>query len=101
LHLIETGLANSPTPGGYANLTAIYLAGGDIEQASTIAHEALARWPDDTRLLVLLVDMPAAKSDPKSRLEYLNRLVALEPQNRGLQAEFHKAEAQASTNLQG
>jgi len=79
IQTIEEELARSPTAEAFANLADVYRAGRDFARAQLIIDEALARWPDNLSLLCVAHDVALNRGDSRKVIEYLERLMKLEP----------------------
>jgi demethylmacrocin O-methyltransferase len=93
--VIEHELSGAPTAEGLANLSDLYLRGGNLARAKEIAGEAVSRWPTNTAALMAAYEVAGRQNDMRARQQYLDRLLQLEPDNGALQ------QALASLNPSG
>ena len=93
---IENQMAKSPTAPGYANLADIYRRADDLERAAAIADDALARWPDNTKLLSIAALIASDHGDLTLKIEYLRRLLAREPDNAAIRSQLQIAQSEAA-----
>jgi hypothetical protein len=93
--VIERELSSAPTAEGMANLSDLYLRGGNLARAKEIAGEAVSRWPTNPAALMAAYAVAGRQNDMPARQQYLDRLLQLEPDNGALQ------QALASLNPSG
>ena len=93
--VIERQLQSAPTAEGMANLSDLYLRGGNLAKAKEFAGEAVSRWPTNSAALMAAYAVAVRQDDISARKLYLDRLLHIEPDNIGLQ------QARASLNLPG
>jgi len=91
---IEQELERTPTAAGMANLVDLYLHGGNPARAKEIADRALAQWPADSALLAAAHRVATQRGDTATKIDCLERLLQIEPDNAGLQQALTKARAQ-------
>ncbi len=84
-------LERAPTPEGYANLLELYVLTRNYSGSEIVLAEALAKWPDHPALLKRGAMMADARGDARTKLRFLERLVAKEPDNVSLRQEFEAA----------
>ena len=82
LKTMECQTRRAPTPQGIANLSYVYTVGGDHTRACEVVNEALAKWPDDPNLLHAGFLAAGRRGDHQQRVDYLERLRRIEPENR-------------------
>jgi Methyltransferase domain len=85
--VIEQELSRAPTAEGMANLSDLYLCGGNLPRATKIVGEAVSRWPTNSTVLWAAYLVATQQNDMPARQQYLDRLLQLEPDNRALQQE--------------
>src|SRR5262245_33762039 len=78
---MESQTRRAPTPQGIANLSYVYAVGGDHTRAREVVDEALAKWPDDPSLLHAGFLAASRRGDHQQRVDYLERLRRLDPEN--------------------
>jgi predicted O-methyltransferase YrrM len=93
LRTIKGELVRAPTPAVYANLIDIQLCARNLREAWILVEEALARWPKDPTVLHAAYHAAIKTGDRTLEVQFLRRLVALEPDNGEVQALLGKAEA--------
>jgi len=87
MRIIKQVLARSPSPEGFANLIGMLAAGGH-DEAESLTDQALAQWPDHPALLVAAADTAALAGDTQRALRYMERLLAIEPDNMRLRQSY-------------
>lgn len=93
---IERELERAPSAEGMANLVEVYLRGGDLSRAKGLSDRALAQWPANAALLTAAHGIAARTGDIPAKIDYLERLLQIEPDNAVLQRSL--AEARAELN---
>jgi tetratricopeptide (TPR) repeat protein len=93
--VIEHELSGAPTAEGMANLSNLYLCGGNLTRAKEIASEAVSRWPTNSTALIAAYAAAVRQNDVPAIQQYLERLLQLEPDNGALQ------QARANLNPSG
>jgi hypothetical protein len=83
--VIEQQLENTPTAEGMANLSDLYLRGGNLARAKAIADEAAARWPTNPTALMAAYAVAMRRNDTPAGIKYLDRILQIEPDNAALQ----------------
>lgn len=96
--VIETQLATAPNPAGYATLASMALASRDLAKTWSILNGAMAQWPDDAGLLWIAYTAAAASRDQQREVEYLGRLLKLEPDNAELNQLLQAAQARTPSS---
>jgi hypothetical protein len=81
---IERQLQRAPTAEGMANLSDLYMRGGNLTKAKEIAVEAISRWPTNSAALMAGYAVAVKQDDVLARKLYLDRLLDIEPDNEGL-----------------
>jgi predicted O-methyltransferase YrrM len=94
LRTIKGELVRTPTPAVYANLIDIQLRARNLRDAWVLVEEALARWPDEPTVLYAAYNSAIKSGRRALELEFLRRLVALEPDNGELRALLVRTEAE-------
>lgn len=90
---IERELDREPTAEGMANLVDVYLRGRDLARAKEIADRALTRWPDSPAALTAAHHVAAQRGDTRGKIDALQRLLQIEPDNALLQRALAEARA--------
>jgi tetratricopeptide (TPR) repeat protein len=93
---IEQELQRAPTAAGMANLIELYLRGGNPTRAQEIADRALTQWPADAAVLTAAHHVATRRGDMPAKIDCLERLLQIEPDNVVLQ----RALADARTQLE-
>jgi hypothetical protein len=88
--VIEHELKNAPTAEGMANLSDLYLRGGNLARAKEVASEAVSRWPINLSALMAAYAVAVRENDVPASHQYLNRLLQLEPDSDALQQAHAK-----------
>jgi tetratricopeptide (TPR) repeat protein len=91
---IERELERTPTAAGMANLVGLYLRGGNAARAKEIADRALAQWPTDAAVLTAAHTVAARRGDIPAKIDCLERLLQIEPDNAVLQRTLAEARVQ-------
>jgi len=91
---IERELEQAPTAAGMANLIDVYLRGGNRTRAKEISDRALAQWPADAAVLTAAHHVAARCGDTPAKIDYLERLLQIEPDNAVLQRALLETRAQ-------
>ncbi|MGD0025113.1 MAG: hypothetical protein ABSC37_10905 [Xanthobacteraceae bacterium] len=91
---IEQELESAPTAEGLANLSNLYLSGGNPLRAKEIADKALSQWPANTAVLMAAYQAASRQSDTPAIVNYLERILQIEPDNAPLQGALEQARAQ-------
>jgi hypothetical protein len=89
METIERQLQSAPTANGLANLSDLHLRGGNLGRAKQIADDALARWPMNAALLMAGYGVATRQNDMAARLNYLERMLQLEPDNLVIKQELN------------
>jgi tetratricopeptide (TPR) repeat protein len=92
--IIEQELARAPTAEGMAGLINLYVTGGDLVKAKEIADRAVSRWPANSAVLAAAYGVARQQKDPSAKIQYLERILQIEPDNAALQRELVKTRAQ-------
>ena len=92
--MIEQELESSPTAEGMANLIDVYLRWGNLVRAKEIADRALSLWPANVRALVAAYSAAMRRKDTPAKLNYLERILQIEPDNTGMQRAIEQARAE-------
>jgi hypothetical protein len=82
---IEEELGKTPTAEGLANLIDLYLLGGNTLKAKEVADKALSLWPENAIALKAAYEAAARRNDRSAKVDYLQRLLQIEPDNAVLQ----------------
>jgi hypothetical protein len=85
---IEQQLESAPTAEGLANLSDLYLTGGNLIRAKEVADKALSLWPTNVAAIMAAID-------------YLERIIQIEPDNGPLQKALERAHAQQEKARKG
>src|SRR5262249_11402640 len=99
LKTMESQTRRAPTPQGIANLSYVYAVGGDHTRAREVVDEALAKWPDDPSLLHAGFLAASRRGDHQQRVDYLERLRRLEPENAVLLANRVRREGSVAASI--
>ena len=75
---IEQELSETPTAKGYALLALVYGSSGEPRKALQIIEQALVRWPDSLRLLVIGARMAGPAGEPATQQDYIKRAIELD-----------------------
>jgi tetratricopeptide (TPR) repeat protein len=94
---IERELDREPTAEGMANLVDVYLRGRDLVRAKEIADQALTRWPDSPAALTAAHHVAAQRGDIPAKIDALQRLLQIEPDNAWLERALAEARAALTT----
>jgi hypothetical protein len=78
---MERELERAPTGEGMANLTEVYLRGGNLIRAKEIADKALSLWPENVSVLVAACRVATAQKEMSAKFDYLKRILKIEPDN--------------------
>ena len=97
LRTIKGELVRAPTPAVYAHLIDIQLRARSLRDVWILAEEALARWPTDPAVLYAAYKCAMKSGKRALELEFLRRLVALEPDNGELRSLLARTEAAAAS----
>lgn len=91
---IEQELTQSPTAEGMANLVDVYLIGGDLARAKELSEKALKQWPANTAALIAAHHVAMRRGDTKAKVDALQRLLQIEPDNPVLQRALVETRAE-------
>ena len=91
---IEQELGQNPTAEGMANLVDVYLRGGNLARAKELSDEALAQWPANTAALTAAHQVAARRGDTEAKVDALQRLLRIEPDNPVLQRALVETRAE-------
>jgi hypothetical protein len=92
--MIEQELERAPTAEGMANLIDVYLDGGNLVRAKKIADRALSLWPTNLSALVAAYSVACGRKDTPAKLNYLERILQIEPDNMALQQAMEQTRAE-------
>ena len=88
---MERELTQSPAPLGIARLASLYDAVGRFPEALKTLQHALANWPDNVSLLTAAANLASRAAEKTAQLRYLERAVAIEPQDNALRQMLERA----------
>jgi hypothetical protein len=91
--LIERELERAPTAEGMANLLDLYVTGGNLIKASGLTDKVLSLWDANAAVLMAAYRVAEKTNDTARRLDCLERLVRLEPDNERLKQALEQARA--------
>jgi hypothetical protein len=91
---IERQLETAPTVEGLANLANLYSNAGDQTKAKAIADRALSRWPGNAAALMAAYSAAKRRNDKLAQIDYLDRLLHIEPENAALQGMLARVRAE-------
>jgi len=90
---IERQMEREPTAEGMVNLIDVYRCGGNLARAKELSDRALAQWPANSAVLMAAHYVAAKQGDIPAKIDTLNRLLQIEPDNAGLQRALAEARA--------
>lgn len=91
IRTIERELNKAPTAEGLANLVDVYLRGGDLAKAKEVADRARSLWPANAGVLMAAYNVAVRQQDAAARIDCLERLLRIEPDNAPLQQALREA----------
>jgi tetratricopeptide (TPR) repeat protein len=91
---IEQQLESAPTAEGLANLSYLYLIGRKFIKAKEVADKALSLWPTNTAAIMVAYAAAGQRGDLPATIDYLERMLQIEPGNGWLQNALQQARAQ-------
>jgi tetratricopeptide (TPR) repeat protein len=91
---IEQQLEGEPTADGLANLSNLYLCGGNLVRAREVADRALSLWPGNVAALMAAYTAAARQDDLPAAIGYLERFLKIEPDNVSFQQALEQIRAQ-------
>jgi len=83
--MMEQELARAPTAEGTANLVDVYVTGGDLSRAKELSERAMAQWPTNAAVLIAALHVAERRRDVPGRIDALQRLLQIEPDNAALE----------------
>ncbi|HSH49219.1 MAG TPA: hypothetical protein VK991_11600 [Halomonas sp.] len=90
--LVERSLDYDPDdPEAYLRLIAYYLGGKELKEARRHLEPALARWPDNIRVLTAALDTAVASGAFKKAAGFARRILAIDPINATARERLVKA----------
>ncbi len=90
---MEEQLESTPTAEGLANLSSLYLRGGDVVRAKEVADKALSLWPGNVAALIAAYHAADRRGDLSAAIDYLERFLKIEPDNAGWQQLLEQTRA--------
>jgi hypothetical protein len=91
---IEQQLESEPTAEGLANLSDLYVTGGNLIRAKEVADRALSLWPRSASAIMAAYTVADRRGDLPATIDYLKRILEVEPSNAPLQKALAHAHAQ-------
>jgi hypothetical protein len=91
---MEDQLERAPTAEGLANLSNLYLRGGNLLRAKEVADRALSLWPGNVAALVAAYHAANRRGDLAAAIGFLERFLRIEPDNAGWLQLLEQARAQ-------
>jgi len=93
IEIIERELERAPTAEGLANLVDLYLRGGNLVRAKQISDRALSVWPANATVLLAAYSVATRQNDTPARVNYLEHILQIEPDNPILVRALKEAQA--------
>ena len=81
ISILNTAIADHPTPEIYLTLGSIYRRTRDFQKAEDTLAEAMVRYPNDPRIPFELANVYLAAGDADSAREQLHRALQIDPKN--------------------
>jgi tetratricopeptide (TPR) repeat protein len=94
IRIIEQELEKAPTAEGMANLCDLYLRGGNLQRAKETADRALSLWSENASLLMAAYGVAIKQNDASAKVNYLERILQIEPDNVAMQHAMEQARAE-------
>lgn len=94
LRLMERELEGEPTVEGLANLSNLYLVGGNVAKAKEVAERALSIWPENAIALMAAYFVAKRQNNTTAKVNYLERILQIEPDNPAVQQITEQARAE-------
>lgn len=91
---LEEELEREPTAEGLANLAQVYLSGGNLEKARKAVERAITLSPANAIALTLAYAIARQARDWQATVDYLNRILQIEPDNRTIRRELEQIRAE-------
>jgi hypothetical protein len=98
---IEQQLESAPTAEGLANLSDLYLTGGNLIRAKEVADKALSLWPTNVAAIMAAYTAAARRGDLPATIDYLERIIQIESDSAPLQKALERAHAQQEKARKG
>jgi hypothetical protein len=95
--IIEQQLQSAPTAEGMANLVDLYVRGGNLTRAMEITDRALSLWPANLSVLIAGYKTAKARNDATAKIDYLERILRIEPDNAAVQQAMQQARDEKPT----
>jgi tetratricopeptide (TPR) repeat protein len=99
--VIEEQLRSAPTAEGMACLADVYLRGKNVAKATEVCEQALSLWPENASVLQAAYTAAVARGDTPAKIDYLERILQIEPDNTALHQALQQARAEQQPKPQG
>ncbi|HTV28682.1 MAG TPA: hypothetical protein VMF32_12935 [Xanthobacteraceae bacterium] len=99
--VIEEQLRSAPTAEGMACLADVYLRGKNVAKATEVCEQALSLWPENASVLQAAYTAAVARQDTPAKIDYLERILQIEPDNTALHQALQQARAEQQPKPQG
>jgi tetratricopeptide (TPR) repeat protein len=96
--IMEQQLQSVPTAEGMANLVDLYVRGGNLTKAKEITERALSLWPANLNALIAGYRTATARNDTTAKIDYLERILQIEPDNAAVQQAMQQARGEKATS---